>query len=147
MKRVLSRWLSLLPIFLISFLSAAQAQSKDEKKVAAAVEKLKQAMISGERKELEAVTSHNLSYGHSSGKLEDQAAFVQAIASGQSDFVSIDLANQTIQVTGKTALVRHQLSGQTNDGGKPGTVKLGVLLVWAKEGDKWKLLARQAYKL
>ncbi|ALI98326.1 nuclear transport factor 2 family protein [Rufibacter tibetensis] len=124
-----------------------QAQSKEEKKVAAAVEKLKQAMISGERKDLEAVTSNSLSYGHSSGKLEDKAAFVQAIVSGQSDFISIDLANQTVQVTGKTAIVRHQLSGQTNDSDKPGTVKLGVLLVWAKEGGDWRLLARQAYKL
>ena len=34
----------------------------------------------------------------------------------------------------------------TNDGGKPGTVKLKVLLIFQKENGAWKLLARQAVK-
>ncbi|RNI31373.1 nuclear transport factor 2 family protein [Rufibacter latericius] len=147
MKRYLNRWLILLSISLIGFLATAQAQTKEEKQVAAAVEQLKQAMISGERKALEAIVSDALSYGHSSGKVEDKAAFVEAIVSGTSDFVTMDLTNQTIRVTGKTAIVRHQLTGETNDSGKPSTVKLGVMLVWQKQGSAWKLLARQSFKL
>ncbi|WP_242693365.1 nuclear transport factor 2 family protein [Sabulibacter ruber] len=148
MKRHMSRWLSLLSVLLVTFLgTTAQAQSKDEKQVAAAVDRLKQAMIAGERSALEAIVADALSYGHSSGKVEDKAAFVEAIVSGKSDFVSINLTNQTIQVTGNTAIVRHQLAGETNDSGVPGIVKLGVMLVWQKQGDTWKLLARQSYKL
>ncbi len=144
----MSRWLSLLSVLLVTFLgTTAQAQSKDEKQVAAAVDRLKQAMIAGERSALEAIVADALSYGHSSGKVEDKAAFVEAIVSGKSDFVSINLTNQTIQVTGNTAIVRHQLAGETNDSGVPGIVKLGVMLVWQKQGDTWKLLARQSYKL
>ncbi|AKQ46397.1 hypothetical protein TH63_13425 [Rufibacter radiotolerans] len=138
---------SVLALLLLIGFTTAQAQSKEETKVAAAVEQLKQAMISGDRKALEAITTDALSYGHSSGKIEDKAAFVEALASGKSDFVTMDLSNQTIQVNGKTALVRHQLAGSTNDSGNPGTVKLGVLLVWQKQHGQWKLLARQAYKL
>ncbi|GAB2547476.1 nuclear transport factor 2 family protein [Rufibacter soli] len=124
----------------------AQAQSKEDANVAAAVEQLKQAMISGDRQALEAITAKDLSYGHSGGKIEDKAGFVEALTSGKSDFVTIDLTNQTIQVNGKTAIVRHHLTANTNDKGVPATVKLGVLLVWQKEHGHWKLLARQAFK-
>jgi len=42
--------------------------------------------------------------------------------------------------------VRHTLSGETLDSGKPGTVNLKVLQIWQKQGGAWKLLARQAVK-
>lgn len=124
-----------------------EAQSKDEKQVTAAVETLTKAMIDGNKSALENIASDALSYGHSSGKIQDKAAFAEAIASGQSDFVTIDLTEQTILVKNQTAIVRHKLSAQTNDGGKPGNVNLGIMLVWAKEKGDWKLLGRQAYKL
>jgi ketosteroid isomerase-like protein len=123
------------------------AQTRTETNVAAAVENLRLAMMSGERSTLENVAATDLSYGHSSGKLENKTAFVESIASGKSDFVSIEFKNQTIKVTGKTAVVRHELHAKTNDGGKPGEVHLGILLVWQKQGGSWKMLARQAYKL
>ena len=122
-------------------------QSKAESKVASAVENLKQAMLSGNRSALNDIAANDLSYGHSSGKIENKTAFVESIASGKSDFVTLDLNDQTIKVSGKTALVRHKLSAQTNDNGKPGTVNLGVLLVFQKQKGAWKLLGRQAFKL
>lgn len=123
------------------------AQDKQKANLLAAVDKLKNAMVSGERKALEEIAANDLSYGHSSGKLEDKATFVETIASGKSDFVSIDLKNQTVKITGKTAIVRHELHAKTNDGGKPGEVHIGIMLVWQKQGKDWKMLARQAYKL
>lgn len=127
--------------------SYVYAQNKQEASLLAAVDKLKNAMISGERRALEDIAAADLSYGHSSGKLEDKATFVETIASGKSDFVSIDLKNQTVKITGKTAVVRHELHAKTNDGGKPGEVHIGIMLVWQQQGKDWKLLARQAYKL
>lgn len=135
-------------MMLVTTLSlSAVAQEKEIKQVETAVETLRAAMISGDGKILEKITSPTLSYGHSSGKVEDQNSFVQTLVSGQSDFVSIDLTGQTISVTGSTAIVRHTLSAQTNDGGNPGSVKLHILLVWHKEKKEWKLVARQAVKV
>ena len=123
------------------------AQSKDEKQLSMAVETLKKAMIDADRQQLDNITSPDLSYGHSSGKIEDKTAFIEALTSGASDFITIDLTNQTIKVIGKTALVRHNLTGTTRDNGVPGNPKLGVLLVWQKQKGGWKLLARQAFRL
>jgi len=131
-------------VFAVNFL---HAQSKQEKAVAAAVEGLRKAMVDGDRAGLDKWTAPELSYGHSSGKVENKAEFIEAIVSGKSDFVSIDLTNQTIQLAGNAAIVRHTLSAQTNDNGNPGSVKLSILLVWQKQGGQWKLLARQAVRV
>ena len=122
------------------------SQTKEEKAVIDAVEALRNAMVNADKPALEKLTAEQLSYGHSSGKIETKKDFVENIVSGKSDFVTIDLANQTIQITGNAAVVRHALSATTNDGGKPGTVKLLILLVWQKQKGNWKLLARQAVK-
>jgi ketosteroid isomerase-like protein len=123
------------------------SQSNAEKAVEQAIETLRKAMVDGNRTSLENIAAAELSYGHSNGKIEDKAAFVQAIASGESDFVSIDIVDQSIKVVGKTAWARHNLTGNTNNGGKPGVLKIHVLMVWQKQGGSWKLLARQAVKI
>ncbi|MES1224030.1 MAG: nuclear transport factor 2 family protein [Bacteroidota bacterium] len=139
----------LLSLLLVATIAgnSLSAQTKDEKDVAAAVENLRKAMIDPTKDALEKLSSPQLSYGHSTGKIQDQAAFVDALVSGASDFVTIDLSEQTIKVAGNTAIVRHILNGTNNDGGKPGVVKIAVLLVWVKQGKEWKLLARQAVKI
>jgi len=132
---------------LLAFSVMVKAQSKDETSVLAAVENMRLALISGDKTALENVAATDLSYGHSSGKIQDKAAFVEAIASGSSDFVTVEYKNQTVKVTGKTAIVRHELHAKTNDGGKAGEAHIGVMLVWQKQGKDWKLLGRQAFKL
>ena len=126
--------------------SAGFSQSKANLGVVAAVEKLRLAMISGVREDLMFIADDSLSYGHSGGAVEGKAEFVEKIASGKSDFVTILLSDQKISVTGNIAVVRHQLFATNNDNGKPGEVKLKVLLVFKKYGKNWKLLARQAVK-
>jgi ketosteroid isomerase-like protein len=127
--------------------TATFAQSKDEKAVADAVESLRKAMIDADKPALDRLAAEALSYGHSNGLVEDKATFVEALVSGKSDFVSIDLADQTIRVAGDAAIVRHKFTAQTNNGGTPGAAKLAVLLVWQKQKGTWVLLARQAVKI
>lgn len=136
-------------LFVVFFIGtvASIAQSKKEAQVNAAVEKLKLAMVSGERASLEAIASDQLSYGHSGGLVETKAQFVEKIASGASDFVSIELKDQTIAISGNTAIVRHELHATTNDNNKPGEVHLRIMLVWQKQAKEWKLLGRQAVKI
>jgi hypothetical protein len=138
---------SLLFVSIFLFTSAISvAQSAKIKTVQTAVDKLKAAMISGVREQLEMIVSDDLSYGHSGGLVEGKSEFVEKIISGKSDFISIDITDQTIKINGNTAIVRHHLNAKTNDNGKPGSVKLSVLLVFLKEHGHWKMLARQAVK-
>ena len=132
---------------LLTTMISVYAQNKEEVAVSNAVEQLRKAMIDGNKAELEAIASDKLSYGHSGGYVEGKTEFVDKIATGKSDFVTIELKDQTINVSGKTAIVRHKLNATTNDSGKPGEVHLAILLVFQKENKQWKLLARQAVKV
>jgi hypothetical protein len=115
--------------------------------VAGYVEKLRLAMLEPTQTALDALAAQELSYGHSNGMVEDKASFIDALVSQRSDFRRIDLTGQTITLVDDVALVRHTLDADTFDGGRPGQVKLKILLVWQKRNDAWKLLARQAVRL
>jgi ketosteroid isomerase-like protein len=123
----------------------AQNQSVEQVKVTALVEKLRTAMISGNKDDLESMLSKDLSYGHSNGKIQTRADFVEAISSKKSDFVKIDLIQPSVVVIEKTAIARHILIADTNDGGKPAHIYLGIVLVWRQENGDWKLIARRAF--
>lgn len=141
MKKV---WVLGLSIFL---LLTVNAQQKGEKAVANAVEQLRKAMVDADKMTLENLTMESLAYVHSGGHVDSKREFVDKIVSGQSDFVTLDLTDQVITVSGKVAVVRHNFSAKTNDNGKPGEVHLRIMLVWQKQKTGWKLLARQATKI
>ena len=125
----------------------ANAQTSDESAVAAAVETLRKAMLDGDKTTLEKISAEKLSYGHSSGQIENKEEFVAALATGKSDFTRIDISDQKILITGNTAIVRHVLNGESVTNGNTSPVNLNVMLVWQKQKKDWKLLARQAVKI
>lgn len=133
----------------LQFSGSAQnsSQSKDQTVVAERVETLRQAMIDADGIKLKELTSADLSYGHSGGNIQNQAEFVEKIVKGESDFVSIEFQNQTIEIIGDAAIVRHILTAHTKDGGVDKDIKIGIMLIWQKQKSKWLLIARQAYKL
>ena len=123
------------------------AQTREKKEVSAAVETLRAAMVSADSTVLTQILSDKLSYGHSGGKVQTKNELIHSLTSGESDFVTIELSDQTIEIFDHTAIVRHFLSATTNDNGKPGSVKLSILLVWQKQDGAWKLIARQAVRI
>ena len=112
-----------------------------------AVTLLTKLMVSPDSAALDKIVLNNLSYGHSSGKIQTKQEFMHSLLSGESDFVDINLTNQSVIIQNKTALVRHTLNAKTNDKNVPGNVKLYILLIWSKEKAGWKLLGRQAVKV
>lgn len=122
-----------------------QAQSADDQAVAQAVAALTRAMLAADRAGLEALTHEGLSYGHSAGRIENRAQFVGNIVERNNPFGEINITNQTIQVNGEDAIVRHTFTGHTTGGGRITPVNIGILQVWKKQGGAWKLYARQAF--
>lgn len=134
-------------ILLFSLLTVAWAQAAQETAVANAVEQLRKAMVDADSAMLDKLASAKLSYGHSGGHVDDKREFIQKIVSGKSDFVKLELPEQTVSISKNTAIVRHKFNATTNDNGKPGEVHLSVLQVWQKQHGHWVLLARQAVKI
>jgi ketosteroid isomerase-like protein len=131
----------------LSLSSAVAAQSSDEATVAQAVEAFRNAMLKADRSQFEALCADQLSYGHSGGRIETKAQFIDGATSGRSTWKFITLTDQSQQLAGNTAIARHILTGETERDGKTNPVKIGVMMVWHKPNGHWTLLARQAYKL
>ncbi|MGF6724561.1 ketosteroid isomerase-like protein [Paraburkholderia sp. GAS41] len=126
--------------------SAAWANAADETAVNDATNRLSAAMIAGDAQAMKDLTADTLTYGHSNGRVQDQGAFIDTIVSGQTRYKRIDLSHTVTTVTGDNAVVRDHFSGTTESAGKLVEVDFDVLMVWQKQNDAWKLLARQGYK-
>jgi hypothetical protein len=128
--------------------SMTSTQTGKESAVSAAVEALRKAMIAADKSALDQLTTPELSYGHSSGRLENRVEFIEALTSGKSGFSAIDLSEQTVNVVDKVALVRHIFAGtRRNAPAGEAKVNLAILTVWLQQQEQWKLLERQAAKL
>lgn len=145
----MKKYLLILMIILISISGLAQTKtgSKDEIEVANRVELFRKALIYPDADTLKELTSKDLSYGHSSGVVQNQTVFIEKLVNGESDFVSIEFQNQSIELIGNIGIVRHNLAAHTKDDGVDKYIKIGILLVWQKQKNKWLLIARQAFKL
>ena len=125
------------------------ATPSSEADVAAAVDLLMKGFVNADESILNLLTADELVYGHSSGKVQNKSEFIAEILSGEPlKYISIALPEQTIQMAGDAAVVRHIFTSETiNTDGEPGSLRIGVMQIWQLQNGKWKLLARQAYRL
>ena len=106
------------------------------------------AMVDPTAELMETLCAEELTYGHSSGLIQDRAAFIDDLVNGPFDFLSLEAADQTIHISGNTAIVRHIFLAKGTNAGEPADVRIGNMQVYQKGKDgKLRLLARQAYKL
>jgi hypothetical protein len=124
----------------------AVAESADEAVVAQTVEALRKAIFGQEKAQLEALCAEQLSYGHSDGRVQNKAEFIDGVMTRQAILKSLTLSNHTIAIVGTDAIARHTWASESETDGKPTSTKIGVLQVWQKQGGTWKLLARQAFR-
>jgi hypothetical protein len=127
--------------------SPGGAASPDADAVESAVDALTQALLAGDGPALEALTLDGLSYGHSSGLVQDKAAFIAPLAAKRASFPSITLSDRSVSVVGDDAIARHVFTGESVSNGKTSPVHIGVMQVWHRDGGRWRLLARQAFKI
>jgi ketosteroid isomerase-like protein len=125
---------------------AVASQASDEKDVAAAVDKMTQAMLHKDITQLSALTSDNVTYGHSSGKIQNKQQFISDIETGVSGFNTLQMLNQKITMNGDVALVRNHFSAEAVNSGKVVPTEIENFQIWQKQKGKWQLIGRQAFK-
>jgi ketosteroid isomerase-like protein len=130
----------------LAFLYAGYVAATPEQEVEQAVDQLTQAMWHKDIGQLKALTAENLSYGHSSGNIQDKAAFIADIETGRSAFNELKMLNQKIILSGDTALVRNHFSAQAVNSGKVVPTEIENFQVWQKQHGKWLLIGRQAFR-
>lgn len=140
-----------LPVLGLTLLGVvpALASSADEEAVAEKVEAFRKAQIAADAKALDALCADELSYSHSSGVVQDKAAFIAGATDGKSKFTSLEYQDVKIRVVGPVAVVRFHWLGEQESvaDGKKSSTNLHILMNWLKQGSDWKLLSRGSTKL
>lgn len=126
---------------------AAEQPQDQTAAVEAQVDALTKAILASDGAALDALTLDGLSYGHSSGVVQDKKAFIAPLASKRQTFPSITLSDRSASIVGDDAIARHVFTGEVVTDGKSAPVHIGVMQVWHRDGDRWRLLARQAFKI
>lgn len=124
----------------------AAGPTADDQDVAQAVDHLTQAMLHKDIKQLQALTAEKLTYGHSSGKIQNKQEFIADIETGRSGFKTLEMQKQTITLNGDTALVRNHFHAQAVNSGVEVPTDIENFQVWQKQKGHWLLIGRQAFK-
>ena len=127
--------------------SPALAEAGDEAAVKQNVEALREALLKADKAQLERLTADQLSYGHSDGRVQNKAEFIDGVITRKATVKSLNFPDLKIAVAGDAAIARHIYESESETDGKPNSIRIGTLEIWQKQGGNWKLLARQAYKL
>jgi ketosteroid isomerase-like protein len=111
-----------------------------------AIEKFYNAIRDKDAAAFESLVTHDLSYGHSSGRIENKAEFIANVMKPNVKWATHYGDKQQNYFSGDTAISRHIMAGENSRDGKPGTSAMPTMMVWQKQNGAWKLLARQAFK-
>jgi ketosteroid isomerase-like protein len=136
-------------VLLVSCLSPKQlhAQKGLADEVKQAEQKWIAAVTSKDKSALEAILAKELVYTHSTGLVEDKGQYLQALASGNQKYDSIEYEAPAIQTYGSTAVVTTKVVMKGATKGQPFNNQLRLLHVWVKQGGKWSLVAHQTTRL
>ena len=138
-----------LPALAAGLLAALPAfAGADEDAVAKNLETFRAAQAAGKADAIAPLCMDELSYSHSSAKIDTKASLLDGVAKANYKWTSLDYKDPTIRVVGPAAIVRFTFVGEQefNDGKKT-PQNLHILMNWQKQGNDWKLLSRAATKL
>lgn len=123
------------------------AAADDAADLSNAIESLRKATFSADKAALEALLDDNITYGHSSNKVENKAEVIAGMTGRKSVMKTLKFADQKNAVHGPIGTSRHFYESESEQDGKMTTTRIGILQVWHKQDGKWKLVARQGFKL
>lgn len=103
------------------------------------------AMIAADPVRLDAILSEDLHYGHSNGRNETKAAFIESLTGGRLLYQSFEYTeHRFIPAAPDLTLMTGRVLVRARSGGESVLLDLNFLAVWRREGGKWRFLAWQS---
>ena len=127
---------------------AGEAADSPEAEVRKAQEARFAATIKGDLVALGPMLAEDMTYGHSSSKLETKREFLELVKTGFYQYKSIAPREVAVRTYGDdTALVNGLADVDVVSGGNPLSIKLRFLEVWVRRSGRWQLAAWQSVRL
>ena len=133
-----------IPAILLCITCQAMFAQNDPSEVVSQMKRFHELMVQNEGP-IDQYIDDSLSYGHSSGWVENKNDFLSNLKS-RLDYHSIKEDSVSARVHGKVANVRFVGVYDSTLDGKRAEIRLRVLEVWVKKKKGWKIFARQAVR-
>ena len=142
------------PFALVLFFAATLLTSRllaDEAQIIAAVrtadDERVAATIAADPKRLDTIFSDQLSYAHSSGKIDTKASYTDALVTHRSAYESVDYVRRDFHLVAPgVALVTGRAKIVAKSNGQQINLDLNFLAVWREENGHWRFFAWQSCK-
>jgi ketosteroid isomerase-like protein len=128
-------------------LQAAAKPGGSEAEVLALEGKRVQAMLSADLATLESVLADDLTYSHSSGKVESKAEFIESVRTGRLKYKSFERSDVKVRIYGEVAVVTGRADVKVQSSGEDLDLPIRYLDVYVKKGGAWKMAAWQSTRL
>src|ERR1700739_4271582 len=86
---------------------AAHAEAADESAIGQAVEALRKALLDKDKSRLEQLTAEQLSYGHSDGRVQTKAEFIDGVMTGKAVVKSLTFPELKGGLSSNSAIAPH----------------------------------------
>lgn len=134
-------------VFVLSLfaVTVASAQTEQEK-LTATMKEFHQALVQKNTTVMNQHMDNALSYGHSSGWIQNKTDMVKDFESGLVSYQSIKEDSVQVTINGDAANVRFIADINVTLRGNTSNTRIKVLEVWVKRSNRWILFARQAVR-
>jgi ketosteroid isomerase-like protein len=107
-----------------------------------------EAMVKGDLAALDRLLADDLSYVHSSTKVDTKASFIENLRSGASKYKAFQREEANTRVFGDSAVNTGVATVSVeNQGQAPATFKIRYTDVWVNRGGKWQMVAWQSTRV
>ena len=103
-----------------------------------------EAMTKQDSEALGEILADDLSYTHSTGRVETKSEFIASVASGRTKYNSIDVDDVKVRQYGDAAVVTGHAIFLVNANGQEHTLNLRFTGVYAKRDNAWRMVAWQS---
>jgi len=120
------------------------SDSAAEAEVLRADEQRFRAMTGGDWAALDAALADDLTYVHSTARLESKAEHIAALKAGKPHYRGIAPRDRAARVHGGVGVVNGVSEMHVESAGKEQRFTVRYLAVYAKAGDRWRMIAWQS---
>jgi Domain of unknown function (DUF4440) len=127
--------------------TAQTGYSPEQMQVMIKMRDLKNSLIAKDSVTLSGLMADDVTYGHTNGIIQTKAQLIRSVMSGEQDYKTIEPSNINVRIYENTGVVTMNSKVIMNYQDKPLELNMFVTLVWIKNNNDWKLVARQSVKL
>jgi len=118
-----------------------QTAAEVEQEVLAADGARVKALVGNDVDALEQLLGDDLTYVHSNGMLDTKASYLDALRSGRTRYLTMDMSDVTVRSLGETALLNAKFDAKVKVGDGEVNPRARVLIAYTKRDGRWQMVA------